>query len=115
MAYKLTDKDNKIIDEESLKKINGPVDIYGFKDPQIIMQSGRNFIAVKERGERKDILNMGIIFQKEGDALNIGIKDNLEEIIHKNPQLGGNMNYYHKYIKYKTKYMLLKNSSNFTG
>jgi len=98
----------KILDKKNEPEFNNSFDIYGFKDPKIILQSGRNFIAVKEREDLTNKKNRGVVFTKDDGALKIDVKDDINEALYKPPFLGGSINFYDKYIKYKTKYIELK-------
>ena len=117
---------------EKLFKNNEPklniresVEIYGYKEPKIVLQEGRNFMVVKEgrkiksfndykndkdKKEKDNLKDTGLIFQKNSDTIKLEVKDNITDVLYNQRILGGsNINYYDKYIKYKTKYIQLKN------
>ena len=105
--------------------IRESVDIFGYKEPKIVLQEGRNFMVVKEgrkiksfndykndkdKKEKDNLKDTGLIFKKNNDTIKMDIRDNINDVLYKQRILGGaNINYYDKYIKYKTKYNQLKN------
>jgi hypothetical protein len=110
----------------NLYKINDSVDIYGFKDPKIVIQEGRNFMIVKEGRQIKtfnDFKNLkdrkdkyknkdiGIVFTGDNDK-KIDFHDNITDKLYSQSYFGGGNNFYDKYLKYKTKYIELKKSLN---
>jgi hypothetical protein len=74
---------------------NEPIDIYGFKDPKIVKQSGRDFIIVKERHRNKILQNnkytddIGLLFKKDKDDINMDVIDEINYKLYKKPSLGG--------------------------
>ena len=112
------------IDKINTLRMTDSIDIYGFKDPQIVMQEGRNFIIVKEgrkiktfndfkklkdRKEKYENKDIGIVFTGN-DEKKIDFHENITDKLYNKSYFGGSNNYYEKYIKYKTKYIELKRS-----
>ena len=77
------------------------VDIYGIEKPKIIIREGQPFTVVKETKNKDDNKNIGVILKKNY----VEIANDLTSRI---KQLGGNNDYYYKYLKYKQKYNQLK-------
>jgi len=82
------------------------IKIYGMVRPQIIIQEGRSFTAIKETINSDDEKNLALIFKPTSDGQNkeYTIRNNIKYKIN---QLGGD-DYYAKYLKYKNKYIALK-------
>ncbi len=83
------------------KKKQGIVDIYGYKNPKIIIREGQNFTGVKENNNKD---NSGVILVDKKDNIDVELTDKFKERIN---QLGGN-HYYTNYLKCKEKYLQLK-------
>jgi len=80
------------------------LDIAGFKNPKIIIQEGRDFTIVTETIHKDDSKNIGVIIKDNNK--DIKIEDSLYT---KSKYMGGGDIYYQKYLKYKNKYLSLKN------
>ena len=81
----------------------------GIRKPEVIIPNGRGFMVVKESLYEDDRNNVGLIFQdrkKNQDIEPIIVTTGLEKKIE---QMGGSQKNYNKYLKYKNKYLQLKN------
>ena len=81
----------------------------GIRKPEVIIPNGRGFMVVKESLYEDDRNNVGLIFQdrkKNQDIETIVVTTGLEKRIE---QMGGSQKNYNKYLKYKNKYLQLKN------
>ena len=81
----------------------------GIRKPEVIIPNGRGFMVVKESLYEDDRNNFGLIFpdrkkdqEKEPIIVTTGLEKKLE-------QMGGSQKNYNKYLKYKNKYLQLKN------
>jgi len=95
----------EIIDDK--KNIPKEVNVYGMKIPDIIIQEGRKFMAIKESYNSNDEKNMGIIIKPSklvNKEMEYIVGNNINNRI---KQLGGD-DFYGKYLKYKQKYLYLK-------
>lgn len=85
------------------------IQIYGIKQPKVIMAHNQPHIAIKETVNIDGKKNIALLFP-DGNTNNI-IVGNENDIADKiTYQLGGS-DYYAKYMKYKAKYLALKFSS----
>jgi len=80
------------------------LDIAGFKKPKVIIQEGRDFTIITETVNKDDSKNIGVIIKDH--SKDIKIEDSLNT---KAKYMGGGDIYYEKYLKYKNKYLRLKN------
>ena len=104
IPVKVTTPDPNIIKNKNKKYLH-----VNMTKPKIIIQEGRDFLIVKETKNKNDEKNHGIIVNKKDDFTELKITDNINEKIKLN-MLGGNDDiYYNKYLKYKYKYLELKN------
>jgi hypothetical protein len=89
-----------------LKKNKYDFNISGLKEPKIIIQEGRNFTIVKETRNKNDKDNLGVVIN-EGAETEIKVMNNINQDFE--PRMaGGDAHYYEKYMKYKIKYLSLK-------
>jgi hypothetical protein len=119
MPIKLKNE-TKIIDKNlyvNNEKNNLKMDINGMEKPQIIIREGQNFTIVKETKNKNDEKNIGVIKTKNIDGLEIDVRTDINEFLKYKKIIGGEynnilkINYYKKYLKYKIKYLNLKESS----
>ena len=78
------------------------LDIYGIDKPKVIIREGQPFTVVKETRNKDDNKNIGVILKKNYVEIANGLNSRIN-------QLGGDNDYYYKYLKYKIKYLDLKN------
>jgi hypothetical protein len=77
------------------------LDIYGIDKPKVIIREGQPFTVVKETKNKDDNKNIGVILKKNYVEIANGLTSRIN-------QLGGENDYYYKYLKYKQKYNQLK-------
>jgi len=94
----------KLKDIKYVPKKQEYLQINGFKKPNIIIQEGRDFTIIKETIHKDDSKNIGVIMKD--NKKDIKIEDDLNSKIR---YMGGVDIYYQKYLKYKNKYLSLKN------
>jgi hypothetical protein len=89
------DKLEKLFNNNEPKlNIRESVEIYGYKEPKIVLQEGRNFMVVKEgrkiksfndykndkdKKEKDNLKDTGLIFQKNNDTIKLEVKDNITD------------------------------------
>jgi hypothetical protein len=86
--------------------------IVNLEKPKIILQEGRKFLVIKQSKYSNDEKNIGVVIRNKDYGINLTVTNNINDQLNKN-QLGGNNDfYYQKYLKYKSKYLELKNKLN---
>jgi hypothetical protein len=123
MSKIISDADTDKLKKLDTFKISDILNISGFKDPKIVTQNGRSFMIIKEgrkiktfndfknfkdRKEKDENKDIGLVFNKVGDDIKLGIEDNISDKLYNKSYFGGDNSYYNKYLKYKTKYIELK-------
>lgn len=96
----------KKVEVKNKKIIKDNIEIYGLRQPRVKMAHNQDYISIEESAFKNKDKNIGFLFPKgRTNEILFGTERQIENKIN---QLGGDEYYYKKYMKYKLKYLSLK-------